>query len=284
MTAGKRQVAIVGTSPSWKDAPFENHDWEIWSCNAPALDLPRCDRIFEIHRRWWDNEQDNRYLKKLRAVKAPQKVYSIIPIGGTENVVMDRTALFEKYGVTWFSSSFGYMLGQAFDEKVSKIGLWGVDMESREEYVVQQAGVRHFIDIAKLVGVEIVIPDDSMLRRQPAPYPDRFETVQALVFERRAQRIHKLIEDAEDNLENAKRWFYRHEGRIASEKGDELGDEEGKVHYKLERRVLRWTATVGRLKGGLWATQHYKRLFVWNILDPDPGDETDADIEDCGPV
>ena len=286
-----RQVAIIGTSPTWKDAPFDDETWEIWSCNAPAFDLPRCDRIFEIHQRWWDNDEDNAYLRKLRAVETPRKVYSIISIGGSANVVMDRKALFKKYGVTWFSSSFGYMIGQAFDEKVEKIGLWGVDMESREEYIVQQAGVRHWIDLAPFVGIEIYVPDDSLLRREPVPYPDRFETVQALKFERQAKRIMGMIDKAEQGLEKAKRQLYFRIGYLDAESADQYlsairqpREDEDRDIMVARWNVEKWVAHVARLKGELFATQHYKRLFVWNVIDPDLGDESAHDVEDCGPI
>ena len=41
---------------------------------------------------------------------------------------------------------------------------------------------------------------------------------------------------------------------------------------------------INRLKGELWATQHYKRLFVWNALPPDPGEEDSWDAENPGPI
>ena len=271
MSEGKgRQVAIIGTASGWESAPFDDRAWEIWACNAFALTLVRCDRIFEIHRRWWDNDEDNEYLGKLR--KSEKPVYSIIPIGGLKNAVMDRPALFKKYGSTWFSSSFGYMLAQAFEEKVGKIGFWGVDMESREEYIAQQAGVRHWIDIAPLYGIEIYVPDDSLLRREMVPYPDRFETVFALTLEKKARKIRKLLDKAEITLAEAKRTKYIHEG------------EDGRRDAYDDHSVERFINDVGQLKGQLWATQQYKRLFVWNAVDPGIGLVEDSDIEDCGPI
>ena len=263
-----RKIAIVGTADGWREAPFDDDSWEIWACNAFALTLKRVDCIFEIHRRWWNNDQDNEYLSKLRVSEVP--VYSIVPIGGPRNIVLDREALFKKYGSTWFSSSFGYMLGLAFDQGVSEIGFWGVDMESREEYIVQQAGLRHWIDIAPLFNIKIHIPDDSMLGREIRPYPDRFETVLALTLEKKARKIRELIVKVEFDLSEARRRKYIREG------------EDGFRSARDEFQVERYINDLGQLKGQLWATQQYKRLFVWNTIDPDIGE--DSDIEDCGPV
>ena len=40
----------------------------------------------------------------------------------------------------------------------------------------------------------------------------------------------------------------------------------------------------GRAKGELWAVQHMRRLFVFNVLDPDPGEESAIDAENSGPT
>ena len=286
----KRKIAILGTSPSWERAPFDDPSWEIWACNQFALGLERCEYVFEIHRRWNLDDRkspDKGYIERLKKVKPPTKVVSIIPIGGPANVVMDRDDLFKRYGSWWFSSSFGYMIGMAIDEGVSEIGFWGIDMESREEYVVQQCGVLHLIDVARRQGIKVHIPDYSLLNREPLPYPDRFETVQALTFERKAERIQNLIRQQEGKLEKMKRDAHWQEGWLHAKKKDLKPDTlqaETLLTDTLLSNVEILKANVNRLKGELWATQHYKRLFVWNALPPDMGEETDADADDCGPV
>ena len=282
----KRKVAILGTAPSWKRAPFDDYSWEIWACNEFAFSLERCGRIFEIHRRWnTDDPQspDKNYLQRLKEVRPPKSVYSIVPLGGEANVVIDRDKWFKKYGAIWFSSSFGYMIASALEENVAEIGFWGVDMESREEYIVQFAGVRHFIDIAKIQGVKVHIPDDSSLLREPLPYPDRFETNQALILENKAKIIYKAIDEYSRKLEAEKINLYTFTGRLSAQ--DEDVTQNQKEHLsKLVWYVEKLKEKVARLQGELWATQHYKRLFVWNAIDPDIGEEESVDVEDPGPI
>ena len=286
----KRRVAILGTSLGWERAPFDDPSWEIWSCNKFALGLERCDRIFEIHKRWnLDDPKspDKKYIEDLKNLSLPKKVVSIIPLGGKANIVIDRDDLFKRYGSWWFSSSFGYMVAMAIDENVSEIGFWGVDMESHEEYVAQQTGVLHLIDVARRAKIKIHIPDYSLLNREPLPYPDRFETTLALTLETKAGYIQKLITRQTFNLEKAKRDAYWQEGYFYA-KSDTLSPDDRKKEEKLasdlKMQVELLRDNVERLRGELWATQHYRRLFVFNVLPPDIGRETDADIGDSGPT
>ena len=284
-----KKIAILGNSPGWERAPFDNKDWEIWACNKFALGLERCERIFEIHRRWNEDDPaspDKKYLSDLRKIEKPKIVYSIIPIGGKANVVLNRRAMFKKYGSTWFSSSFGYMIAQAFNLGFKEVGFWGVDMESREEYVVQQAGVRHFIDLAPFLGIKIHIPDYSLLNREAIPYPDRFETTLALTLENKAQRIAKLIVQENSRLEEEKARASKFMGTLEERYKNlpDFGIEDSNKLKNILANVVFLQENVARLKGELFATQHYKRLFVWNVLPPDIGEETDTDIEDCGPI
>ena len=286
----RKKIAIIGTSPSKKLAPINDPDWDIWTCNIGGFNyFKKWDRIFEIHRRW--EESDKEYLEALKKIKPPQQVVSIIPLGGLANVVLDRDKLFKKYGAIWFSSSLAYMLGCALEENPTDIGIWGVEMESREEYVVQFAGCRHFLDLAKYIGIKVHMPDRCLLLREPTAYPDRFETIQALVLEDKAKRLKGLIANAEQSLEKAKLCFYSSMGRIAilnelnkKHEHDEILKELKEDFEDEARDVEQWKTHLAVLKGELWATQHYKRLFVWNVLPPDIGEETDTDIEDCGPI
>ena len=284
-----KKIAIVGTAPDWKRAPFDDEDWEIWACNKLATGLERCDRIFEIHRRFNEDDlesPDKAYLKSLK--KETRPVYSIIPLGSKNNVVLDREKMFKKYGKTWFSSSFSYMLALALNMGVKEVGLWGMGMESREEYVVQQAGVRHFVDLMRFVGIKVHIPDYSVFAREPSPYPDRFETNLALVLENKAQLIKKLLDKDRNNLRRIEVLAARLEGRIRYRHGP-VGDSDSleddyKQLAKIQDNETLLRENVHRLKGELYATQHYKRLFVWNVIPPEPGEETDDDVEDCGPI
>ncbi len=262
----KKKIAIVGTAPSKAQAPYGDKDWEVWGCNRSCFDLEHWDRLFEIHRKWdmdqslWDHDH-KKYFKELEEVEPPQQVISTLPIGdnATEaNLVIDRDALFEKYGTIWFSSSLAYMLAWALEQKPEEIGIWGVEMESHEEYVVQFAGCRHFIDLARDRGIKVTMPDGCLLMREPQPYPDRFETTPALNYEFKARQIYS-------GMVKAKRRMWKFIAACMD------SDDMALVNEMRE--------DIARRRGMLIAIQHFKRMFVWNVLPPD-----DEDEHDCGPI
>ena len=247
-------------------------------------------RLFEIHRNWDYGSPISRelYLDDLKEIKPPRQVVSIVKLEGPANVVIDREALFKKYGAIWFSSSFGYMLACALEETPTDIGIWGVEMESREEYVVQFAGVRHFIDLAKFMGIKVYVPERSTLLREPGAYADRFETTLAFTLEEKARFLQKGIRQTEDSIINWRDLISREEERLAlADKLDwtPLQISNFKDEIRDDKHTLRrLEAALNRAKGELYATQHYKRLFVWNVLPPEFGKEEDTDVEDCGPI
>lgn len=281
------KVAILGTAPDWVDAPFNDESWQIWVCNRAGLKMQPFHRLFEIHKNWdYENaDAKDKYLAALKEIEPPQQVVSIVPLDSPANVVIDRDYLFKKYGSIWFSSSFGYMIAQALEEGAEEIGFWGVDMAGREEYVVQFAGVRHFIDIARERGVKVHIPDRSLLRRDPIPYADRFETPLALALEGMAARGDKAVKNVAWGLEKAKRHFYETRGRyFESSAGSDRDSELREKLNDAEQRMEEYKDAYGRIKGELWAVQHIRRLFVFNVLDPDIGEESAIDAENSGPT
>jgi hypothetical protein len=268
MAKRPNKVAILGTAPTWKGAPFNVKGWEIWVCNRAGLTQEPWDRLFEIHHNWdYENaRRREKFLHDLGKIKPPQEVISVVrlpcsPLQGKANTVIDRDAMIKEFGgAIWFSSTFSYMIAHAIQIGAKEIGLWGVDLESREEYITQFAGVRHLLHIAKERGIKVDLVDRSLVLRDPDPYPDRFETALAYKLEEMAHRLDEKQKEARFNLEQC-------------------------LQYDSDsRRVNEWRDHWGRTKGALWAVQHIRRLFVFNVLDPEPGEELSVDAEESGPT
>ncbi len=135
------------------------------------MDLPRIDVFFEIHCMEllerdldidnklflaWLAHQKNLYMQLDGDPKYPYaKVYPL-------NEMLD------KYGPYFFTSSLSYMFALALEQKPEKIGIWGVDMSTTEEYGYQRAGCHYFIQKAKEAGIEVVVPPESDLL-EPSP-------------------------------------------------------------------------------------------------------------------
>lgn len=284
----KKKIAILGTAPSWEDAPFGAKDWEIWVCNRAGLSQGPWDRLFEIHFDWEYEGPEARenYLRKLRSIMPPKEVISCTEIGGSANNVVDRQVLFDKYNAIWFSSSFAYMIGHALEYfvGVDELGFFGVDLDGQEECITQFYGVRHLIDIARERGIKITIPPRSSLAREPNPYPDRFETTLAWTFEERAAILEQRIYKAEHKAREAMVHVGIHTGRLSALEDPPDKYEDRQELQKVTIQARNYQSQADRLKGMLWATQHYRRLFVFNALPPGLDEATDMDTEDSGPT
>ena len=70
----KRKIAMIGTASSWKDAPYNDKDWEIWALNGLSAVIPRFDRYFNVHNYNLIEEQyDKNHLEFLR--KCEDRLY-----------------------------------------------------------------------------------------------------------------------------------------------------------------------------------------------------------------
>lgn len=167
------KIAIVGTAPSSRSlAPVNDPTWTIWACSAGNQNmLSRVDAWFEIHSNllWPEHEHFGRpYLEWLNQQSFP--VYM------QDNSLISRALTFPKeemvreFGPYFFTSSFAWMMAFAIKQGAKEIGLWGVDMASRDEYILQRAGGHFFIQEAMKRGIIVHIPKESDLAQPPALY------------------------------------------------------------------------------------------------------------------
>ena len=151
--------------------------------------------------------------------------------------------------------------------------MWGIDLESGEEYISQHTGCAHFIDIALLSGIDIHMPEGCGLERDIGPYPDRYETHLALTLEKKYNWLSSAITSMEGDFEVAKAQTYRHEGYInALREGNaeqEMIDKATEGLNASNAQVGQIAANLNHLKGEKSASQFYRRMYVWGMTDPD---------------
>lgn len=286
-------------------APFNDESWEIWTIGPGGRDIPghRWNRLYEIHgvgrNHTWEAGFAE-YLDFLSKIEPPQQVITIRPIremlrdwanqhGHTEEKlkslvtgpweaasVIDRHRLTEKYGKMWMSSSFSWAMAQALEESVIELGVYGVDLETGEEYVSQFAGARHFIDLAKCLGVKIHIPPFCGLIRDPNPYPDRWETYEALWFQNRIVMLTNFANQKQAELDDIRANIHRREGAVrtlediaknydgkvqkdAQDASAQLQTENGKAAVELQKCA----ADLSHINGQLGMAKLYMEQFVY---------------------
>lgn len=167
------KVAIVGTAPSSRLlAPFADPSWEIWVCSPGNMNtVPRVTRWFEAHANleWPENISYGKpYLDWLRQQTFP--VYMQDKSQVPNAIPIPKDELVSEFGPYFFTSSFSWMMALALKEGATDIGLFGVDMASKDEYILQRSGGHYFIQLATKRGVNIHLPLESDLAQPPGLY------------------------------------------------------------------------------------------------------------------
>jgi hypothetical protein len=167
------KVAIMGTAPSSRMmAPFADLTWQIWGCSPGNMGmLPRCDLWVEIHKNllWPENKHYGEpYLKWLNEQTFP--IYMQDNEWVPRAMKFPKDELVAKYGRFFFTSSFAWMMALAIEKGAVEIALYGVDMASRDEYILQRPGGHYFMQLATSRGIKVSTPTESDLAQPPALY------------------------------------------------------------------------------------------------------------------
>ena len=167
------KIALIGTAPSSRMmAPFSDPSWQIWSCSPGNMNtLPRVNAWFEIHGNllWPENKHYGEpYIEWLK--KQPFPVYmqdqSLVP----NAIVFPKDEMVKQFGGDFFTSSFAWMMAYAMHVGAKEIALYGIDMASRDEYILQRPGFYFFKYMAQTKGIKVTAPNESDIMMPPGLY------------------------------------------------------------------------------------------------------------------
>ena len=292
----ERKIAIFGTTPSRMTGPVQDDSgWERWTIGPGGKDAHNWERLYEIHGTWPVDFQG--YLNDLSLVEQPRQVV-ILPqpdqptweeaianwkaqhklgddaIEGDWSAIRPypRDAVLKQFlRRMWFSSSISWLIAEAIMEEPTDIGLWGIDLESGEEYISQFVGCVHLLDLAQFRGINVSLPDSSGLMRDPAPYPDRCETHLALTFEKKVQFLEQALGQKEPEYNAMNGEVHRLEGRVLAlrelEADAKLIQETEAALIAANQQIAGIAANLHELRGELNATRFYQRMYVWSMRD-----------------
>lgn len=178
----KRRIALVGTASSGALAPYGDKSWEIWGVGMRGSYGTRATRWFELHR--LDGEPRDWADKWRSVIKTFSHDVEILmfypePNLGPKVTPYPHDRIVERFGTYFMTSSFSWMMALAIDElrpkdkkpRDGEIGIWGVDMEYETEYREQRGGFRHFVDLARVLDINVSRMADTGLSYEPVPYP-----------------------------------------------------------------------------------------------------------------
>lgn len=167
------KVALIGTAPSSRMmAPFADPTWQIWACSPGNMGvLPRVDVWFEVHGNlmWPENKHYGEpYTNWLRQQKFPiyMQNQELVP----NATPLPKKELVKEFGPYFFTSSFAWMMALAMLKGAKEIALYGIDMASRDEYILQRPGAYYFFEKAKERGVKMTAPYESDIMQPPGLY------------------------------------------------------------------------------------------------------------------
>jgi hypothetical protein len=201
-----KRVAIVGTAPSWINAPWDDLSIEIWGLNdgymcrdAHGQGMRRATRWYDLHPldKMWFRDPKKRevhineipkghYVRpeghvewlKTQAVTIPVYLQAEPPSDWPANAHrFPVEAVKERFGNYWASGP-SYMLAQALMEGYTEIQIFGIHLSTQAEYLEQRPNFEHLLGIAKGMGVKVLMAEASPLLKhgwaygyEPKPEP-----------------------------------------------------------------------------------------------------------------
>lgn len=167
------KVALIGTAPSSRLlAPYGDPSWKIWACSpGNMVGLPRIDMWFEIHGNllWPEYEHYGKpYLEWLNKQTFPiyMQDNKLVPKAN----VLPYRELVKEFGPYFFTSSFSWMMAFAIYSGCKELALYGIDMASRDEYILQRPGAYHFFNECRRRGIKFSAPYESDILQPPGLY------------------------------------------------------------------------------------------------------------------
>lgn len=251
-------VALVGFGPLTYYHVKETDTDEFWTLNHAIFvtDIPRIDRLFEIHRRSWylrgEQEKSDMYDKWLRELhdfpiymQEDQLAQDLVPSGVKypfEEVCEELLpGLIRKIGaeelkMVYFTSTAAFMLALAIYEGFDEIHLVGIDADSDTEYSYQKPGIEFWIGVALGRGIRVIIQEECNLCTAPiygyevVPYIDKMNINAYLkLYQEKRKLHHDAMDEAVRGLtadpENEKHsdiylresaWVYLYDGAITA--------------------------------------------------------------------
>jgi hypothetical protein len=169
------------------------------------------DAHYEIHR-WeppdgytgvkpWFTPEYVAWMKKVPVVYAIDRLPEL-----PNSVPYPKEAMLEIFGPYFQTSSVSWMVCLAVAAGAKEIGLWGIDMAAREEWVMQRTGLQTLLwYVNKHYGVKITIPPESDIWVPPPLYGFCEATPMQIKLQKRREELADRMRMAQNNLDVSQR-------------------------------------------------------------------------------
>jgi hypothetical protein len=173
-----KELIILAMGPSRGQCPF---DAEVWSLNMSyeqmaALD-GRIDKIFLAHKQVYHPETKKPYFDWDKMGACSTEIINTHKIKGVKAKIFPMKRIIKKFGTDYFSNTVCYMIAYALDKSTrevnghlelkegayTKLRLYGVDMQQKDEYQWEKPGIEFWLGIAKGLGIDYTVSLGSAL-------------------------------------------------------------------------------------------------------------------------
>ena len=215
------KVAILGYTPTRKDAPYDDPEWEIWGLNdlykfKAENDVKRWTRWFELHDDSLGNrvgrEGFNERLQEFAGWNIPvymQDKHPDIPC----SVRYPIEQAVERFG-NYFTNTISYMIALAIMEGAEEIGIYGVDMATAPEYQAQRPSCEYYLGIAVGKGINVTVHPAADLLKTRFMYG--YETAKENKFKSKLNSMVDIMEQrqqaAKEEWQNGEKVYWQYDG------------------------------------------------------------------------
>jgi hypothetical protein len=156
------KIAIVGSEPNtWTKVPELGPEWEIWRFSRRNFSKPpKPHRWFELHhpRNYPRYEESchgyTKFLEESHAI-----TFKSFPF----------QRLMDEFGPYFFTGGQApWIMAYAITLNPQTIGLWGIN--PRGDYKPQLSEIQHFASLAMSRGIEVIAPEDDVLKMRGKLY------------------------------------------------------------------------------------------------------------------
>lgn len=170
-----KSVALYGFAPVSRDGIWKSQADEVWSIVwAYKYNLPRLDRLLEIHPIWlqaksekpeyikarehWEWMKQNTTIPIYMTVLHPEIPMSVCyPLEGVQSLIPPARRK------SVLTSSFDYLMALAVYEGYKRIEAYGFEMGSDTEFRYQREGASYWIGYCDAKGIDLVLPEKTAL-------------------------------------------------------------------------------------------------------------------------
>ena len=206
--SGRKKVAVVGFSGATKDlAPYHDPEYEIWGLNQLYRHIPRADRWFDIHANYDEHVVEGTdHCAWIRNAPIPVYMNAVHP-HYPSSVRFPIEATMDYFGqggrLDYYTSTVAYMLALAIMEEFEVIGVYGIDLIAKQEYMDQKPCTEFYLGWAMAKGVRLEIPPESALMKQHFRYGYTVPPTQIIPQKDFIDRRIRLVDKKEQLLTQA---------------------------------------------------------------------------------